>query len=313
MGSAVVLSCFPLPAFALALAAAAAESGSPMGGTVALGAGVMAAIGGGLGLLLFVASRVFAVQVDPRIEKINEALPGANCGGCGFPGCAGYADAIVKEGAAVDLCAPGGPDCARAVAEIMGVEFGEGDRKVSVLACRGTSELAREKYEYFGVEDCRAAALVHGGAKACRYGCLGLGSCVRACPFDALVMGEDGIPHVIEELCTACGKCVTVCPRDLFTLRSEKQTVVVACASHDPGKLVNKACKVGCIGCKKCEKACKFEAIKVIDGLATIDYEKCKNCAACVKVCPRGIILNFRQARRARKERLEEAAVVKEV
>ncbi len=292
----------------LPLAAAAAETAPPMLETLKWGAGVMAMIGGGLGLLLFIASRTFAVKIDPRVEQVLAALPGVNCGGCGLPGCAAYAEGVVKSGMAVDLCAPGGPDAAKAIAGIMGVALDESDRKVSVLACRGTREFTRDKFDYFGIDDCRAAALVHEGPKGCRFGCLGLGSCVRACPFGALFMGEDGIPHVIEELCTACGKCVTVCPRDLFTLRGEKQTVAVACASHDPGKLVNKVCKVGCIGCRKCEKACKFEAIRVIDGLATIDYEKCKNCAACVKACPRGIIINFRQARRARKERLEETA-----
>jgi electron transport complex protein RnfB len=191
----------------------------------------------------------------------------------------------------------------------MGVSFEQGDRRISVLACRGTREFAAAKYDYVGVEDCRAAALLHDGPKACRFGCLGLGSCVRACPFGALVMGPDGLPHVIEELCTACGKCVTVCPRNLFALRGEKLTVAVACASHDPGKVVNKACKVGCIACRRCEKACKFEAIHVVDNLATIDYDKCRLCGACVKACPRGIIVNFRQARRARRERLEKAAV----
>jgi len=286
---------------------AAAESGANMIETVAWGGGVMAAIGGALGLLLFVASRAFAVQVDPRIEAINAALPGVNCGGCGYPGCSGYAEAVVNEGVAVNLCAPGGAEVAGAVAGVMGVAVDDSDRKVSVLACRGTREFTSDKFEYFGVKDCRAANLVHGGAKSCRFGCLGLGSCVEACPFDALVMGADGIPHVIEELCTGCGKCVTACPRDLFTLRGEKQNVVVVCASHDPGKIVNRACKVGCIGCRKCEKTCKFDAIHVVDGLATIDYDKCKHCGACVKACPRGIILNFRGARRARKERLEKA------
>ena len=294
-----------------ALLPLAAAQGAEMGRTVGLGALVMAIIGGCLGLLLFIASRAFAVKVDPRVEKVLAALPGANCGGCGLPGCAAYAEGVVKGGMAVNLCAPGGPEAAGAIAGIMGVAFDESDRKVSVLACRGTREFAREKFEYSGVEDCRAAALLHDGPKACRFGCLGMGSCVDACPFNALVAGADGIPHVIEELCTACGKCVTVCPRGLFTLRGEKQTVVVACASHDPGKLVNKACKVGCIGCKRCEKACKFDAIRVIDGLATIDYEKCKNCAACVKACPRGIIINFRTARRARRERIEKAAAGK--
>jgi electron transport complex protein RnfB len=292
----------------LAAASAAAESGPPLAGTVGWGAGVMAAVGAALGMLLFIASRAFAVKVDPRVERILAALPGVNCGGCGFPGCSGYAEAVVTSGAAVDLCAPGGPDCARAVAGIMGVEFGAAERRVSVLACRGTRELAADKYEYSGVADCRAAALLHDGPKACRWGCLGLGSCVAACPFDALAMGSDGLPHVIEELCTACGKCVTACPRNLFTLRGEKQTAVVACASHDAGKLVNRACKTGCIGCRRCEKACKFEAIEVVDNLAVIDYDKCKNCAACVKACPRGIILNFREARRARTARLERSA-----
>ena len=292
----------------LPLATAVAESGPSMGRTVGMGVAVMAILGGGLGLLLFVASRVFAVSVDPRIEAVNAALPGINCGGCGLPGCGGYAEAVVNEGAAVNLCAPGGAEVAGAIAVVMGVVVDASDRKVSVLACRGTREFTRDKFEYFGVDDCRAANLLHGGAKSCRYGCLGLGSCVKACPFDALVMGADGIPHVIEELCTACGKCVTACPRDLFALRSEKQNVVVVCASHDAGKLTNKACKVGCIGCRKCEKTCKFDAIHVVDGLATIDYEKCKHCAACVKACPRGIILNFRTARRVRKERLEKAA-----
>ncbi len=297
----------PLLVSMMSLAVAAGESGPSMQRTVGLGALVMAAIGCGLGLLLFMASRVFAVKTDPRIDAVNAALPSINCGGCGLPGCSGYAEAVVKEGAAVDLCAPGGADVAKAIAEVMGVVVDASDRKVSVLACRGTTEFAKDKFEYFGVEDCRAANLVHGGAKACRFGCLGLGTCVKACPFDALVMGADGIPRVIEELCAACGKCVTACPRDLFALRSEKQNVVVVCASHDPGKIVNKACKVGCIGCRKCEKTCKFDAITVVDGLATIDYEKCKHCAACVKACPRGIILNFRAARRARKERLEKA------
>jgi electron transport complex protein RnfB len=255
-----------------------------------------------------VASRKFAVQTDPRVDAVLAALPGVNCGGCSFPGCAGYAEAVVTAGAPVDRCAPGGPDAARKVAAVMGVVFAAGDRRVSALACRGTAEFAAAKYQYSGVEDCRAAALLHDGPKACRFGCLGMGSCTRACPFGALVTGTDGLPHVVEELCTACGKCVTVCPRNLFALRGEKLTVAVACASHDPGKVVNRACRVGCIACRRCEKSCKLEAIRVVDNLATIDYAKCRMCGACVKACPRGIIVNFRQARRARRERLAPAA-----
>jgi H+/Na+-translocating ferredoxin:NAD+ oxidoreductase subunit B len=283
--------------------AVGSDSGS-IASTVFSGAGVMAIIGGTLGLLLFIASRAFAVKIDPRIERINAALPGANCGGCSYPGCGGYAEAVVNSGVDVSLCAPGGASCAAAIAEIMGVTVDASDRKVSLLACRGTKEYARDKYQYSGVENCRAAALLHEGPKACRYGCLGLGSCIEVCPFDALVMGADGLPHVLEERCTACGKCLEACPRDLFSLRSEKLNVVVACASKDPAKIVSKACKTGCIGCGKCVKICKFDAIQVIDGLAVIDYDKCKNCAACVKACPRGIIVNYRTTRRTRKERL---------
>jgi electron transport complex protein RnfB len=190
----------------------------------------------------------------------------------------------------------------------MGVAFEAADRKVSTLACRGTRAFAFEKYEYSGVGDCRAAALVHEGPKACRWGCLGLGACAAACPFGALAMGDDGLPHVIEELCTACGKCVTVCPRNLYRLAGEKQTVRVACSSRDAGKETNRVCKVGCIACRRCEKSCKFEAIKVVNNLATIDYLKCKNCGACVAACPRGIIVNYRAARKARRARLAPAA-----
>ena len=289
-------------------AAPAAEGAASAAGTAAWGAGVLGVLGAALGLLLFVASRKFAVQTDPRVDAVLAALPGANCGGCSFPGCAGYAEAVVLAGAPVDRCAPGGAAAARQVAAVMGVSFEASDRKVSVLACRGARGFAPDKYAYSGVEDCRAAALLHDGPKGCRFGCLGFGTCAQACPFDALVMGPDGLPHVVEELCTGCGKCVTVCPRNLFALRGEKQTVAVACASHDPGKIVNRVCKVGCIACRRCEKACKFDAIHVTDNLATIDYDKCRLCGACVKACPRGIIVNFRQARRERRERLGQPA-----
>jgi len=292
----------PAPAAKAAAAAAAAEP--TMAGLAGWGGGVLAVLGAVLGLLLYIASRVFAVKTDPKVERILAALPGANCGGCGYAGCAAYAEMLVKTGGDVSLCGPGGAAAARQIAEVLGVSFDASDRRVSTLACRGTCDYAPAKHDYTGVADCRAAALIHGGPKACRFGCLGLGSCAAVCPFGAIAMGADGLPHVIEELCTACGKCVTACPRDLFRIAGEKQTVRVACASHDAGKETNRVCKTGCIACRRCEKSCKFEAIKVVDNLAVIDYAKCKNCGACVKACPRGIIVNFRAARKARRERL---------
>ena len=276
------------------------------------GAAVLAVLGAALGGLLAVAARFFTIRTDPRVEQILNALPGANCGGCGLAGCAAYAEMLVKSGGAVNLCGPGGAKAAKEISKIMGVALDESDRRVTTLACRGARAFAPERYDYAGVRDCRAAALVHEGPKACRYGCLGLGACVAACPFGALAMGADGIPHVIEELCAACRKCVTVCPRNLYKIAGEKQVVRVACSSRDPGKETNRVCKVGCIACRRCEKACKFECIKVVDNLATIDYAKCRNCGACVKVCPRGIIVSWRAARKARGKRLAAAEQPKE-
>jgi len=298
----------PLLLAAEAGAEAAAAAGGGAGAVIAWGAGVMAVLGAALGLLRYIASRAFAIKTDPKVDEILAALPGANCGGCGMAGCAAYAEMLVKSGGAVNLCGPGGAAAAAKIAAIMGVAFDASDRRVSMLACRGTCQFAPAKYEYSGVRDCRAAALVHDGPKACRWSCLGLGTCATACPYGAIRMGADGLAHVAEELCMACGKCVTVCPRNLFRLAGEKQTVRVACSSRDPGKETSRVCKVGCIACRRCEKACKFEAIKVVDSLATIDYDKCKNCGACVKVCPRGIIVNWRAARKARRARAEAAS-----
>ncbi|HOX07313.1 MAG TPA: RnfABCDGE type electron transport complex subunit B [Planctomycetota bacterium] len=297
----------PAAPAAPAPAAGAVAAAPTAAGLAGWGGGVLAVLGAALGLLLYIASRVFAIQTDPKVDAIMAALPGANCGGCGLAGCAAYAEMLVKSGGEVNLCGPGGSGAAKKIAEILGVSFDASDRRVSVLACRGTCEFAAAKHDYAGVADCRAAALVHGGAKACRFGCLGLGTCATVCPYGAIVMGADGLPHVVEELCTACGKCVTACPRELFRIAGEKQTVRVACTSHDPGKETNRVCKVGCIACRRCEKSCKFEAIKVTDNLAVIDYSKCKLCGACVKACPRGIIVNYRAARKARRDRLAAA------
>jgi len=254
-----------------------------------------------LGALLAYAAKKLHVEQDPRIAEITAVLPGANCGGCGMPGCGGYAEAISRGEVALNLCAPGGSKVAAMVARIMGKEIVEREKRYSVLLCKGGNEVTR-KFDYAGVDDCRAAALLQTGDRACEYGCLGMGTCERACPFNAIVM-RDNLPFIIEERCTSCGSCVKACPKDLFMLLSEKKTVVVGCQSHDPGRVVNKICPVGCIACKACEKACPVDAIHVIDNLAVIDYAKCKNCGLCVKACPKSVIYNMRQTRKARAER----------
>lgn len=257
---------------------------------------IMGFLGGIFGLFLAIASKVFTVKVDPRVERIIEVLPGANCGACGQPGCSGYAEAVAAGKAPPNLCIPGGTEVCARVAAIMEVEAVAGEQAVAVLLCRATG--VGDKLFYDGIQDCRAASLIHGGSKACHYGCLGLSSCERACPFGAIHMGEDGLPIVDESACTACGICARVCPKNLFKILPSQKYVHVQCQSHDKGGVVTKVCKVGCIACKKCEKVCKFDAIHVEDFLAIIDYEKCTSCGACVKECPREIIVNYRKLRK---------------
>jgi Na+-translocating ferredoxin:NAD+ oxidoreductase RNF subunit RnfB len=254
---------------------------------------------GSLGILfgfgLFVASRVFRVHVDPRVGRIQHALPGSNCGACGFAGCSGFAKAIVHGSADVAGCIPGGDDVAHLVADIMGVEAETKEKRVAVLHCNGRE--VPDKYEYDGIRTCQAASLLFGGPKECPFGCIGFGDCAKACPFDALHM-VDGFPEVDEAKCTSCGKCVVACPKGLFELVSLKGLVHIRCESTDKGKAVRRYCKVGCIGCKKCETVCKFDAVHIEDNLARIDYEKCTSCGMCVKECPTGTILNYRKARK---------------
>ncbi len=272
------------------------------GATIVAAVVTLAVLGAVFGLSLYIGSRVFAVEVDPRIDAIIDALPGANCGACGFGGCRAYAEGVVLKGLPIDMCVPGGAESCEIVSKIMGVEATAADPKVAIVHCQGDATRARERGHYAGVEDCSAALVpgAGGGSKLCQYGCLGLGTCARACPFDALVMGADGLPQVIERLCTGCGKCVVACPRDIIQLHSKTQHVFVMCNSHLRAKAAKTACDVGCTACKRCEKACdKFEAIKVIDNLAVIDDEKCSLCSKCVKVCPTGTIWDLRKARKS--------------
>lgn len=244
-----------------------------------------------IGIFLGLADKQFAIEVDEKEEAILGELPGNNCGGCGYPGCSGLAAAIAKGEAPVNQCPVGGAPVAAKIAEIMGQEVVETARVAAFVKCTGTCEKTRNDYVYTGVQDCEMMAFVPGGgAKACSFGCMGFGSCVKACPFDAIHV-IDGVAVVDRDACKACGKCVAKCPRHLIELAPYEQKTFVGCSSTAKGKAVTSACEIGCIGCKKCEKTCPNGAIKVENFCAHVDYEKCTNCGACKEACPRGVIL----------------------
>ncbi len=243
-----------------------------------------------VGLFLGIAAISFKVEVDEREEAILEVLPGNNCGGCGYAGCSGLAAAIVKGEVAVNACPVGGDAVGEKVAAIMGVETENGVKKVAFVHCKGDCNKAKTDYEYYGVEDCSMVAFVPGGGpKTCNYGCLGYGSCVKACPFDAIHI-EDGVAVVDKEACKACGKCVAACPKNLISLVPYDAKYIVACSSKDKGPVAMKACDVACIGCGLCKKNCPNDAITVVDFHAVIDQEKCMKCGKCAEVCPKKCI-----------------------
>ena len=259
--------------------------------TVIIAVVVLGVLGAVFGLILAFAAKVFAVEKDPREEAIAGCLPGANCGGCGFPGCSGYAAAVVKGEAPVNACAAGGAAVAAQIAEIMGVSAGDSVRKVAQVHCTGCGQ-NHTQYQYVGLDDCQAAArLPGGGPLSCSFGCLGMGSCEKVCPFDAIHV-VDGVAKVDEDKCKACNKCVDACPRHIIALEpyKTKRHVTVPCSSKDKGGEVRKICDNGCIGCSLCVKACPKEAIAVTDNLARIDYEKCIGCGLCAQKCPRKLI-----------------------
>ena len=265
---------------------------------ISLGAiGLIAAV------ILYVASKKFAVYEDPRIAQVAEVLPQANCGGCGFPGCNGFAAACVKAADAGSLegklCPAGGTPTMEKIAAILGMEAVASEPKIAVVRCNGSCENRPRTAQYDGAKSCAIAHATSGGETGCAFGCLGCGDCVAACKFDAIHMNpETGLPEVDEEKCTACGACAKACPRRIIEIRPKgknNRRMVVMCVNKDKGAVANKACKASCIGCGKCVKVCPFEAITLENNLAYIDPAKCKSCRKCEPECPKGAIhaINF--------------------
>ena len=237
-------------------------------------------------VLLTLADRFFGVKVDETQVCVRDCLPGANCGACGYSGCDGYAKALA-EGKCdnVSLCVPGGDGTAKAIGAVLGLEAGDVVEKVAYVACNGTCDVTRRKYDYQGHKTCRTANMAYSGDKLCSFACLGYGDCVAVCPEGAIEI-KDGVARIDPRKCIGCGLCARTCPNSIIHLINDTSRVVVECSSHAKGAETRKACTNGCIACGKCEKSCPEGAIKVENNLATIDYDKCTGCGTCHDVCP---------------------------
>lgn len=255
---------------------------------------VLAGLGIVFGIALALVAARFVVKVDPKVEQVRETLPGANCGACGFAGCMGYAEAVAgNPDVAVSMCAPGKSAVAEKIAEITGKKAEKVEPKIARVFCQGGASLSQRKFIYTGVKDCAAAVLAAGGDKSCQYGCLGYGTCMRACPFGAITMSKDNLPVINPEKCTACGKCVAACPKQVLEIAPMSKSVVISCHSRDKGADTKKKCQVGCIGCGICVRTCPVDAIKVENNFARIDHGKCIACGLCLKKCPTNAIRDY--------------------
>lgn len=249
-------------------------------------------------VILYFVSQKFKVIEDPKIDEINELLPAANCGGCGYAGCRNFAEAIVKQGNMDNLrCPVGGNDLIKVIAPVLGIEAIESEPQVAVIRCNGSKDNAPSKTIYDSVQTCTFAHALFAGESGCPNGCLGCGDCVVSCMFDAMYMDKKtGLPVIIADKCVACGACVKACPRTIIELRNKgkkERRIFVSCINNEKGAVARKNCKVACIGCGKCVKACPFDAITLENNIAYIDYEKCKLCRKCVVECPTGAIIEI--------------------
>ena len=258
--------------------------------TILLSIAVLGVLGALFGAILAFASKIFHVEVDPKQAAVRECLAGANCGGCGYPGCDGYAAAVAKGEAPTNRCVAGGAETAAKIAEVMGVSASDVEKMVAFVPCSGTDGHAELRFNYTGPQDCRAAMLFGGKSnKTCTFACIGLGNCVKACPFDAIHI-VDGVAKVDRDKCVGCGTCVDTCPKSIIKLLPASQRVMPACGNHDKGAKVMKMCDNGCIGCMKCQRECPSDAITVLENLAVVDASKCIACGHCAEICPRHII-----------------------
>ncbi|MBO7213343.1 MAG: Fe-S cluster domain-containing protein [Rikenellaceae bacterium] len=252
--------------------------------------GVVAAI-----VLYFVAQK-FKVEEDPRIDVVEGMLPGANCGGCGYPGCRGLSEALVKSDSMEGLrCPVGGASVMAQIGEYLGKTPAVADPMSAVVRCAGSCKVRPKTVQYEGAKSCLVENAIFAGETGCSYGCLGKGDCASVCSFGAIKINpETGLPEVNPDLCTACGACVKACPKGIIELRKrgpKDRRLYVSCVNKDKGAITRKACSVGCIGCGKCVKVCPFEAITVTNNVAYIDYNKCKMCRKCAAECPVGAII----------------------
>jgi len=255
-------------------------------------------IGAGSAAILYLVGQKFKVEEDPRIQEVQDTLPAANCGGCGFPGCASFASACVKAETMDDLfCPVGGQETMDQVAAILGRKAPVAAKKIAVVRCNGTCDNRPRLNLYDGASNCTIASALYGGDTGCSFGCLGLGDCVDSCTFDAIhINPETMLPEVVEDKCTACGACVKACPKDIIELRKQgpkSRRIYVSCVNKDKGAVAKKACDVACIGCSKCQQVCPFEAITIENYLAYIIDDKCRLCRKCIPVCPTNSILEL--------------------